>query len=318
LTASGYCRLEDTYEPEHYRMARYVGSPDVANILFKFGRAELEFEVQPQRYLKSGEQEVGLTEEQQTLYNPTAFAANPLIRVDIDASLYPEPEDAKEITEVSLEWEEHKSIGGRQSEAGSVHRVRSNTWYSMVSTPILLDGYEKAVITAQCYAKKVMAGITYDLGYFYGTCYTLLDENGNPVNGVYDTQKMKAATVNFPENAKYLVIASACIPPDTVPEEVLEPSVTLYPAMSSDEKPGAFSVNGVTADIVFTDRSTIYLDCDAHNAYYADGSNANAAVTFTQNGKQYATFPQLAPGDNLVTIDGTGVTATIKPRWWQL
>lgn len=318
LTASGYYRLEDTYEPEHYRMARYVGSPDVANILFKFGRAELEFEVQPQRYLKSGEQEITLTEAQQTIYNPTAFAAAPLIRMDIDASQYPEPEEAKEITEVELTWTLNMSIGNRNMRSDYVHRVYPVAGgTSQVSQQIDVEGYEKAVITTQCWRVVQYPGMrdTY-FGDYNGTCYTFLDADGNPTTGVYDTQKMINAEVAIPKSAKWLVINTA-YHYSSNPYPVT-PSVTLYPAPSSDEKPWNLTINGVSATVTFTDRSTIFLDCDAHDAYYADGSNANAAVSFREIGNAYATFPELDPGENLITINGTGVTASIVPRWWTL
>lgn len=63
------------------------------------------------------------------------------------------------------------------------------------------------------------------------------------------------------------------------------------------------------------------MDCDAHNAYYEDGGNANAAVTHTEEGNPFPTFPLLEPGENQVSLSasqGAEITASIKPRWWQL
>lgn len=77
----GYKRLEDSFHPEEYRMARYSSALSVNKTVNGLkGRMTLEFDCKPQRFLKSGEME-------QTFYqtgkieNPTLFAAKPLIRI---------------------------------------------------------------------------------------------------------------------------------------------------------------------------------------------------------------------------------------------
>lgn len=90
LGTGGYTRLEDSYEPEYYRLARFAGPLDIETKLRRYGRAKLVFECQPERFLKSGEQAVTLWENlnmqnddtvSKTIRNPTAFDAAPLIRV---------------------------------------------------------------------------------------------------------------------------------------------------------------------------------------------------------------------------------------------
>lgn len=60
LGSRGFCRLEDSYEPEYFRLARCAAQMGVENRLARFGRAQIPFEVQPQRYLKLGETEIGI------------------------------------------------------------------------------------------------------------------------------------------------------------------------------------------------------------------------------------------------------------------
>jgi len=81
LSHVGYFRLEDTYHPDEFRMAIYHGGmdPDVRP-RNQAGKFDLVFEVQPQRWLKSGEQVTALTKTG-TIYNPTVFASQPLLRV---------------------------------------------------------------------------------------------------------------------------------------------------------------------------------------------------------------------------------------------
>ena len=79
-SASGYARLEDSYEPDFYRMAMYKDSGSISNIYNKAGQIEVEFTCKPQRYFKSGE--VADTFATSTEYrNPTDFPAKPLIKI---------------------------------------------------------------------------------------------------------------------------------------------------------------------------------------------------------------------------------------------
>lgn len=78
----GYKRLEDSWHPDEYRMARVKTglSPD----LFKNGLTG-EFEVQvnamPQRFLKSGETAISLSSGTKTVKNPTLYESHPLMTI---------------------------------------------------------------------------------------------------------------------------------------------------------------------------------------------------------------------------------------------
>ena len=81
LTAPvGYQRLEDSYEPDVYRMAFYEGGQDIESILNRFGRATISFNCKPQRFLKSGEATKTFTAAG-SLTNITKFDALPVITV---------------------------------------------------------------------------------------------------------------------------------------------------------------------------------------------------------------------------------------------
>ena len=79
-SASGYARLEDSYEPDFYRMAMYKDSGSISNIYNKAGQIEIEFTCKPQRYFKSGEiADIFTTSTEYR--NPTDFPAKPLIKI---------------------------------------------------------------------------------------------------------------------------------------------------------------------------------------------------------------------------------------------
>ena len=87
-SASGYASLEDSYDPDHYRMAYYVEEQTLTNVLEHLGRATINFNCMPQRFLKSGDKKVIVEESGFVLLNPTRFVAKPLITVFGEGELY--------------------------------------------------------------------------------------------------------------------------------------------------------------------------------------------------------------------------------------
>ena len=82
LSADGYCRLEDTYHLNEFRMASFSGPIDFDSKMLEAGETTLTFDCKPQRWLKSGEQKILLTpDNNRSIINPTLFEAKPLLRV---------------------------------------------------------------------------------------------------------------------------------------------------------------------------------------------------------------------------------------------
>ena len=81
LKSPSYHRLEDSFHPDHYRMAVFDSSIEPEMLAHnKHGTFDLKFSCKPQMWLKEGE--VPITYTAGTfLTNPTAFTAKPLIRV---------------------------------------------------------------------------------------------------------------------------------------------------------------------------------------------------------------------------------------------
>lgn len=76
----GYARLEDSYDAGVYRMARYNGDLNIENILSMAGKATLEFDCMPERFLKTGEEPIeGVSYVE--VVNPTLFPAKPRIEI---------------------------------------------------------------------------------------------------------------------------------------------------------------------------------------------------------------------------------------------
>lgn len=60
LSPLGYQRLEDTYDPDVFRMAVYTGPIEIENWMLTYGRATLDFDCMPQRWLKSGQEPISV------------------------------------------------------------------------------------------------------------------------------------------------------------------------------------------------------------------------------------------------------------------
>lgn len=80
-SASGYAKLEDSYDPDHFRMAYYQEEAELENILNHLGRATINFNCMPQKFLKSGDRPIIFTVSGSILLNPTRFEALPVISI---------------------------------------------------------------------------------------------------------------------------------------------------------------------------------------------------------------------------------------------
>lgn len=87
MSVRGYARLEDTYQPNHYRMARVADVIEFETGAYNAtGKAQVIFDCKPQRFLKSGETEQTFSSSG-TITNPTPFDAKPLIRLSGNGTL---------------------------------------------------------------------------------------------------------------------------------------------------------------------------------------------------------------------------------------
>lgn len=84
-SANGYARLEDTYEPEIFRLAYCTGAMETENAYTRLGRATITFNCRPERFLKTGEKEIVLTSGSSVsglkIHNPTGYKAKPILYV---------------------------------------------------------------------------------------------------------------------------------------------------------------------------------------------------------------------------------------------
>lgn len=77
----GYQRLEDSFEPDVYRLAYFTGGQNIANDMMQAGETTISFTCRPERFLKDGEKEIEI-QNGDVLHNYTRFDAKPLIYIE--------------------------------------------------------------------------------------------------------------------------------------------------------------------------------------------------------------------------------------------
>lgn len=81
LRPIGYKRLEDSYDPDFYRMAVPVGGEEFINIFNEYGKGTLTFDCNPKRFYKIGEKEIELSTRNTIIYSPSSFKSHPIVKV---------------------------------------------------------------------------------------------------------------------------------------------------------------------------------------------------------------------------------------------
>lgn len=77
----GYHRLEDSYDPDVYRLGSFKNSGSLTNYYDKATAINVTFDCKPQRYLKNGEKSVEFSGSVATLENPTGYYSLPEITI---------------------------------------------------------------------------------------------------------------------------------------------------------------------------------------------------------------------------------------------
>lgn len=78
-SANGYARLEDSYEPEYYRMAMFKSDGSMSNYYDQATAIDVTFECKPQRWLIIGDKEVSI-QTGDSIKNPTDYDSSPNIK----------------------------------------------------------------------------------------------------------------------------------------------------------------------------------------------------------------------------------------------
>lgn len=80
LSPEAYCRIEDSYHPDEYRLGYFEGPLEFDSVFLQAGETTLEFSCRPERFLKDGETPIDITNGG-TIRNSTMFSSKPIITI---------------------------------------------------------------------------------------------------------------------------------------------------------------------------------------------------------------------------------------------
>lgn len=142
-SSKGYAVLEDTYEPDYYRMAYYKDENNIENMLNEAGTIDATFICKPQRFYKSGNSFITVPNNGKSFENPTVYTAQPVIKVS--------PKDDYPIG--TFTWNGrlirvHFGIGQTQNPiyidatAMDCYSIISGSYVNKNQNVVFVDGYE--------------------------------------------------------------------------------------------------------------------------------------------------------------------------------
>lgn len=348
----GYCRLEDDYNPNEYRMAVYKSGLDVTPARLKAGQFDIVFECKPQRFLKSGETAQAVTSGG-TLTNPTLFEAKPLLQVwgygDINinnakiqiinsivgnvqlcAESYSTSEYATsaefprefngDILETGNTITLESTVVGMENRSFRLYiRIPAVSGRKIQTRPVVtptVTGFSGHTVTCSYGDPAGPAGTYSDWMEFYITGYSSLTFAKGTASSVSGTASWTMPYVENSTNKTTTVSISCEIEYDGESNITLSTSAT---STNADFLNGAsirFYAGNISGySTLSTLGAPLYFDLDIGEAYKIEGGqiiSVNNAVNFP------AELPTLKPGANTITYDNTVTQLKIVPRWWEV
>lgn len=322
----GYCRLEDEFNPNEYRMAVYKSGLKVSSVGDKSGEFTITFDCQPQRFLKSGETAVAVASGG-TITNPTLFDASPILEVYGYGNITIGESGSVQIAKDVLVGDVVLSNGVTRSISSQVYN-EITTWKAgyletgdiitaapttisalfvvdsdIQSIQIIKSGYNVDATTTKLNNRTVRVFITWSEETFtVGTSRDLsssvtviVAKSGGSVNVVFDT--------TFAYYADSRLIQRRFVPMET----------TIGTTSKNNEYAITGAITAYSTAPAYTE--PLYFDLGIGEAYaIEDGEpvSINGAVSFG------ADLPVLVSGTSTITLSNTIEELRIIPRWWEV
>lgn len=328
----GYCRLEDEFNPNEYRMAVYKSGLKVSSIGEQAGEFTITFDCQPQRFLKSGETAVTVADGG-TITNPTLFESRPLVEVEGYGRLSVDGDN------VVVHNEPYGLVTLLQS-------IRSNRGYVVFSHNVSLMNTGDSITVASgsgsafevweqssgndyVEVTAVSASLSGDISGTAtpgSTFFNIVDmdldgfalTNGTTATKTFAVTTSITYTVNGAQRSASTVLTFA-FKYDADSQTVSFYHVSTSPALPAELRvslPSYWHYATITGDstkLLIGD--TIYLDLDIGDAYYY-GDNGIATVNNIV--EMPAELPTLKVGENVIEYSDTFDSVKVIPRWWEV
>lgn len=309
----GYVRLEDSYNPNEYRLGVFQSGIDVSTVSQnRSGEFTVTFFCKPQRFLKSGETAITVTDGQ-TLNNPTLYPSSPLIEasgygvisfnnfnIDATAINYGDVEVKSPWTDSAPDASYMKTvIFSFDSELGNGGDLIT------IDEMSIIHDYQSPII------------------FLYDTVVGSRFDYEHDIQGTSGIAKMTniVFTLGLAESKTYQAIFKSVLYESLVSIGIqLEYDGTaqfkLWILYQSFLRPFVFSSSAfVLHSSKMITENPIYIDTEIGEAYQILNDEYVDLNQYVAIGSD---LPTLAPGDNEITYSDTFTAVTITPRWWEL
>ena len=346
----GYCRLEDDYNPNEYRMAVYKSGLDVTPAMLKAGEFDIVFECKPQRFLKLGETAVTVTSGG-TITNPTLFESSPLLQADgygqisingDSLSIYNLP-----LGKITLPY----TVGINDPVLGLTYNYDiSNTNFLNQGDEILFTSRKLygaiyayfsgvvEIVSGENFTENITsAGGVVTKKSYWATSESTVDKDPTEFTAAYDfilknvpfnygTASTRTFTVSFTINGRTSSNAtrSANISESyevtydgdhTIAVNYLAPVVSASITVGEYGFPQYGKSEVIKANSTYSLNTTTYIDLDIGEAYAIEDGQATSLNNVVEIP---AELPTLKAGVNTFTYDNTVDTLKVVPRWWEV
>lgn len=329
----GYCRLEDEFNPNEYRMAVYKSGLKVSSISDQSGEFTITFDCQPQRFLKSGETAVSVASGD-TITNPTLFESHPLISAYIDDAATLNIGD-KTITYTpsvfgkTLLANEYKNTSSKYfvRELSKVPLNAGDEIYIDAPFEITLDvmfaRYLRYTESHTTGGIELYSSAQSDLNSFIGYY-----KNPNRIIFEAGTASTKTMTISIvlhyktgPSSGEKTTTLSCTINIDyngsidngKITVSIMATAVDIadtYGILTNTSVPAVY-VNSTASTL----SGTVYVDLDIDEAYILENGEAVSLNNYVSLGGDP---PVLKAGNNQITYNGGISNVRITPRWWEV
>lgn len=320
-STKGYKRLEDDIHTDEYRMGVFSKGLEAPTLNTKTATFDVEFNCQPQRFLKSGETAVSVASGG-TLTNPTLFEAHPLLQVwgygdiginddtitiadDVIGETILQNSARNTIKNVNTKsWQAHFDTGKLRT--GDTIKVAGTTSGFGVNTSILTAEYtiSSGDVTPIYTGVSIdMVGVKFpDLEFTLGTAgtHTARWTCNVALRGGGTREYTTTSRVSI--NTAGLLSFYVSVTPNTVQTEIARILESSYESIVGYSTKSALG-------------EPLLFDLDIGEAYKEEGGSVisvNNAVSFP------AQLPVLKSGTNSITFENTVDQLKIVPRWWEV
>lgn len=333
----GYQRLTDTFHPDEYRMATYIGGLEIKPVKYNTASEfDITFDCKPQRWLKDGETAVTMASGD-TLTNPTLFESSPLLETAGSGTIafndYEIEFEGVPIGEVVIGEHGASSSSGSGSDNPYTETVTLDT--TLLNTgdaiyPAVKDCSIGAIMgtdnanrryTALSVASTnnvLDANISWHASKKNQATFRLYPDFGEGF--AYGTAKTITCSAVF----NYGIDTSTATNTETVQVTIAYDGASTYTiTVSRTGTLATHAVRGLTAAVPPTmygnsskpNTDPIFIDCDLGEAYTNEGGVYRSLNQYIDLGSK---LPKLGVGANEVTFDNTITELKITPRWWKV